>query len=54
MPGMEKICSIMIEPPMIPMNSPRIIGRIGTIAFLIAWRTIAWFLVSPFVRASSR
>ena len=35
------------------MNSPTIDGKIGTIAFLNAWWTVAWAFVRPFVLARS-
>ena len=41
------------EPDMMEMNSPRIIGKIGTMAFLMACLTVACALVRPFVRANS-
>ncbi len=45
--------SMIIEPPRMPINSPKIIGRMTTIALRMAWRLMAWAFVRPFVRASS-
>ena len=52
-PGIEKILSMISEPPRMPMNSPKMPGTMTTKQFRRAWRMVAWAFVSPLVRASS-
>ena len=53
MPGTAKIFSMTREPDMIPMKLEKMAGRMTTMQFFIAWRTVAWPRVRPLVRASS-